>query len=125
MSDTNTNVGINELSINGETYVKKGANCLEKPKGNYVVVRTYSAGVHAGYVKFREGKEVTLTNARRLFTWEGAASLSQVAGAGISKPKSCKFPAAIAEITLTEAIEIIPCTSQAQSIIESVKDWVA
>ena len=122
MSD-NTNVGINELSINGETYVKKGTNSLSKPDGNYVVVRTYSAGVHAGYLKSREGKEVVLQEARRLWYWEGASSLSQVAGKGISKPKSCKFPAAIAEITLTEAIEIIPCTTEAKAIIESVKEW--
>ena len=124
MSD-NTNVGINELSINGETYVKKGTNTLEKPAGDYVVVRTYSAGVHAGYLKKREGKEVTLTNTRRLWSWEGGASISQIAGTGLSKPKSCKFPAAIAEITLLEAIEIVPCTEKAQEIIESVKDWVA
>ena len=90
-----------------------------------MVVRTFSAGVHAGYLKSREGKEVTLTNSRRLWYWKGAATLSQVAGAGISKPKECKFPAAIAEITLTEAIEIIPCTDVAKNTIEGVAVWIS
>lgn len=116
---------INEIEINGEVYVKKSElSAIEKPKGDYVVVRTCSAGVHAGYLKLREGKEVTLTNCRRLWYWKGAATLSQVAGAGISNIDACKFPAAISEITLTEAIEVIPCTDKAKSIIEGAKEWV-
>ena len=117
---------IKEMEINGEVYVKKSdvSNSIEKPKGDYVVVRTYSAGVHAGYLKSRDGKEVVLTNTRRLWYWKGAASLSQLAGTGITNPDACKFPAPIAEITLTEAIEVIPCTDNAKSIIEGVKEWV-
>lgn len=114
----------NEININGEIYVPKSEQ-VEQPKGEYVVVRTYSAGVHAGILVSREGKEVVLANTRRLWSWQGAASLSQIAGEGISKPKECKFPAAIAEITLTEAIEIIPCTEIARKIIEGVKPWKA
>jgi len=115
---------INEIEINGEIYIKKSAaSVIEKPKGDYVVVRTYSAGVHAGYLKSKDGRNVVLTNTRRLWYWKGAASLSQVAGSGITNPDACKFPAAIAEIELTEAIEIIPCTENAKSIIEGVKEW--
>lgn len=117
---------INEIEINGVTYIKKcSVKAIDQPHTDYVVVRTYSAGVHAGFLKSRKGKEVTLTNTRRLWYWEGAASLSQVAGTGISKPEQCKFPAAIAEITLTEAIEVIPCTGKAKAIIEGVKEWVS
>lgn len=116
----------NEIELNGVTYVPKDSiKFIEQPCGDYVVVRTCSAGVHSGYLKSREGKEVTLTNCRRLWYWEGAASLSQIAGEGISKPDQCKFPAAIAEITLTEAIEIIPCTEIAKEIIEGVATWKA
>lgn len=115
---------INEIEINGEKYIKKSdIKQLEQPKGDYVVVRTYSAGVHAGYLKSRDGKEVTLTNTRRLWYWKGAASLSQLAGEGTSNIDACKFPAATAKITLTEAIEVIPCTDKAKSLIESAKEW--
>ena len=115
---------INEIEINGEKYIKKSDIAeIEKPAGDYVVVRTYSAGVHAGYLKSRDGKEVVLTNTRRLWYWKGAASLSQLASAGTSNIEACKFPAAISEITLLEAIEIIPCTNKAKSLIESAKEW--
>lgn len=91
--------------------------------GKYVLVRTYSAGVHVGILKSRNGKEVTLTNARRIWYWEGAATLSQLAMDGTSKPENCKFPCAVNEILLTEAIEIIPITDKARESIASVKAW--
>lgn len=91
--------------------------------GKYVLVRTYSAGVHVGILKSRNGKEVTLTNARRIWYWEGAATLSQLAMDGTSKPENCKFPCAVNEILLTEAIEIIPITDKARESIASVKVW--
>ena len=87
----------------------------------YCVIRTYSAGVHTGYVKERSGKEVTLINARRLWKWAGAFTLSEIAVNGVSKPNGCKFSVEVPEITLTEAIEIIPCTQKAEEIIKGVK----
>lgn len=37
--------------------------------GKKVVVRTYSAGVHVGTLSEREGKEVMLVDARRIWRW--------------------------------------------------------
>lgn len=91
--------------------------------GRYCMVRTYSAGVFAGTVQSRNGKEVVLTDARRIWYWDGAASLSQLATDGTSKPGNCKFPAPVAEVLLTEAIEIIPITDKARRSIASVKEW--
>jgi len=91
--------------------------------GKICVVRTYSAGVFIGFVAERNGKEVLLKNARRLWYWEGASSLSQLANDGVSKPKDCKFPAPVAEILLTEAIEFIPATEAAIASIAAVKEW--
>jgi len=91
--------------------------------GKYCIVRTYSAGVFAGIVKYRKGQEVELTNARRIWYWSGAASLSQLANEGTSDPDNCKFPAAVKSVTLLQAIEIIPVTSKGQKSIESVKEW--
>lgn len=91
----------------------------------YVIVRTYSAGVFAGNLYRREGKEVILHNARRIWFWDGAATLSQLAMEGTKKPESCRFPIAVNEIILTEAIEIIPCTKQAEESIKAVKVWTA
>lgn len=91
--------------------------------GKDVLVRTYSAGVHVGTLKSHDGKEVVLTNARRIWYWDGAASLSQLAVDGTSRPEKCRFPVAVPEIILTEAIEIIPITNKARDSIASVKVW--
>ena len=91
--------------------------------GKTCIVRTYSAGVFLGTVKERNGKEVLLTNARRIWYWDGAASLSQLANEGTSKPKICKFPAPVSEILLTEAIEIIRATEAAIESIAAVPVW--
>jgi hypothetical protein len=98
----------------------KGGSMKE---GDYVIVRTYSAGVFAGTLRERNGKEVTLHNARRIWYWAGAASLSQLAQSGTSKPNQCKFPEPVDEVNLTEAIEIIPTTIVAKSSIEGVPIW--
>lgn len=91
----------------------------------YVIVRTYSAGCFAGELLARTGKEVTLRNARRLWYWKGAATLSQLAVEGTSRPTECKFPEAVPEIDLTEAIEVIKATPAARTSIESVPAWRA
>jgi hypothetical protein len=91
--------------------------------GKYCMVRTYSAGVFAGTIKERNGKEALLTEARRIYYWDGAASLSQLATEGTSKPKNCKFPVQVDEVLLTEVIEIIPITDAAKLSIDSVPVW--
>ncbi|MBS3903732.1 MAG: hypothetical protein KGZ39_00215 [Simkania sp.] len=91
----------------------------------YVIIRTYSAGVFAGNLKSRKDKEVELLNARRIWYWEGAASLSQLAQEGTSKPNECKFPCEVDRIILTEAVEIIDCTEKSEKSIKSVPVWKA
>lgn len=94
-------------------------------KDKYVIVRTYSAGCFAGTIASMDGKTVTLTNARRLWYWEGAASLSQLAEVGTSLPNKCKFPIEVSEVLLTEAIEILAVTDAARKSIASVPVWSA
>lgn len=91
--------------------------------GQYVIVRTYSAGVHAGILVARDGREVELTNARRIWYWHGAASLSELAQRGTSRPNDCRFPAPVDRIVLTEAIEMIAVTAFGRASIEGVKPW--
>ena len=100
--------------------VSKSAAREGKP---YVMVRTTSAGVFAGYLDSRDGREVVLLDARRMWYWTGAASLSQLATDGPSSTATCKFPCAVDSITLTEAIEIIPITEKACAAIAAVPVW--
>lgn len=94
-------------------------------KKNNVIVRTYSAGVFAGTLESRKGQEVVLTNARRLWFWSGAASLSQLAVVGTSNPSACKFPIAVPRVELLQAVEILNLTEAARKSIESVPEWKA
>lgn len=119
---------LEEIDVNGVQYVRKdtvrtmqSAESLDDMQ--YCIVRTYSAGVFAGYVKRRDGKEVDIVNARRLWFWAGAASLSQLAVDGTSKPEKCKFPTEVPLITVTEAIEIVSVTEKAQKSINEVQPW--
>ena len=89
----------------------------------YVIARTYSAGVFAGYLVSRDGREVVLRDARRLWYWSGAASLSQLAMEGVKNPDECKFPCEVTRVELLEAIEILDVTEQARKSIAAVPVW--
>lgn len=91
--------------------------------GKKVIIRGNRSGVEYGTLVAQEGQEVTLKNARRIWYWDGAASLSQLAKDGTSKPKDCKFTVFVDSITILDAIEIIPCTDKAIKSIEKVKEW--
>jgi hypothetical protein len=92
-------------------------------KLKYVIVRTYSAGVFAGKLESRKGREVVLRDARRIWRWEGAATLSELAMRGSSKPMQCKFPMAVDRVELLEAIEILDVTPVAEKNIREVPVW--
>lgn len=111
------------ITLDEVKYVREDSIQKDMCDDNYVIVRTYSAGVFAGNLIKREGQEVLLKNARRIWYWDGAASLSQLAMEGTSKPQNCKFPCEVDSITLTQAIEIIPCTQKAQKSIKETFIW--
>lgn len=90
---------------------------------NYVIVRTYSAGVFAGELISRDGQEIVLENARRLWYWDGASSLSQLAMEGTKKPENCKFPCEVKKVILLQAIEILEVTLEARKSIKEVPVW--
>ncbi len=116
----------NEINVNGEIYVLKSSindNATKLDGMEYYIIRTYSAGVFAGYLKSESGKEVELINARRIWYWSGAASLSQLSVHGTNDPGNCKFPCEVPYIKLTEAIELIPCSEKSRISISEVPIW--
>ena len=71
----------------------------------------------------RKGQEVVLENARRIWYWSGAASLSQLAMEGTSDPANCKFPCVVDRVELLQAIEIMDVTPKAKESILTVPVW--
>jgi hypothetical protein len=98
-------------------------NTNKEYKMKYVIVRTYSAGVFAGELESKDGREVVLLNARRIHYWDGAASLSQLAMEGTCAPKNCRFPCEVTRVQLLEAIEILDVTEKAKKSIKEVPVW--
>ena len=93
------------------------------PEKKYVIVRGDRSGVFAGELVSQEGQKVELENCRRLWYWDGAASISQLAMEGTKKPSRCKFTMTVDSITLLDAIEIIPSTAEAEANIKAVPVW--
>ena len=111
---------MSNITIDGVEY----APVKEKPS-DYKIVRTYSAGVFYGLVESRTGREVVMRDARRVWYWEGAASLSELAVRGTSQPSGCKFPCKVDRVELLEVIEILDMTEKAKESLDSVKVWSA
>lgn len=119
---------INEITINGEAYVKKSsiqsyATAPELNGMKYCIVRGKDSGVFAGYVEGRNGQEVVVRDVRRIWCWSGACSLSQLAKDGVAKPEECRFAVAVDKIVVLDAIEIIECTEKAHTSITEVPEW--
>lgn len=89
----------------------------------WYIIRCNRAGVFFAHVTRRDHDEVDLTDARRLWYWEGAASLSQLAMEGVKKPNACKFTVSVDKMTVLGVIELIECTEAAVKSIQEVKPW--
>lgn len=88
-------------------------------KKPYVLVRTYSAGVHIGTLESRTGQEVVLSNTRRIWSWKGANTLHEISLRGVAS--GSRISEAIPTNTLTQAIEIIPCSDEARANLDSAR----
>lgn len=91
--------------------------------GKKVIVRADRAGVFYGTLTIKEGNEVQLTNARKLYYWSGANAVEEIALSGVKKSSNCQFTVINSEITINNWIQIIPCTEESINNIESVTEW--
>ena len=124
-----------KVFVDGVEYVKK-IKAIESTEsneiglggefvGDYVIIRSKSAGVFAGTLQNIVKDEATLKDTRWLWYWDGAASLDELALRGVSKPQNCKFPNEIPLRVVKEVIEIIPCAEEAIKSIKNVPVWTA
>jgi len=114
------------IKVDDQEYVLKDSIKAQKSDDlEYCIIRTYSAGCFAGYIdrKRKDQSLGTVYNARRLWYWSGASSLSQLAMEGVKTPSDCKFPCEVTEIDLTNIIEVIPATEMAKESIADVVIW--
>ena len=86
--------------------------------GDYCIVRRRVAGVHCGTVREINGRAVTLTDARRIWSWQGRNTLSEISLRGVGDGSRVSEP--VGRILLLEACEVIPCTPAARKVLEAV-----
>lgn len=91
--------------------------------GKKVIIRGARSGVFFGELVERNGQKVKMANTRRLWYWDGACSVSQLAVDGVSAPENCKFTVVVSEIEILDTIEILPCTEKAVKSLEGVAVW--
>ena len=89
----------------------------------YYIVRTNRAGVFFGKIKEQNKDEVTMTDVRKIWYWEGACAVEQLAIDGTKKPRNCNFTVVVPEMTVAEPIQIIPCTDKAVESLSRVEVW--
>lgn len=98
-------------------------NLENKYESKYYIVRGDKSGVFAGEIVNRNGQEIEMKNVRRIWYWDGACSISELAKKGTQKPLNCKFTVVVNKLEILDAIEIIECTEKAKKSIKEVEVW--
>lgn len=111
---------LRELANQWKQFESPKQNSPSPMIGRHCVIRTFSAGVHLGTVRSVNGKEVLLENARRLWSWKGAFTLSEVATSGVKS--GSRISVEVPELLLTETIEIIPTQEDARKTFEAIHE---
>lgn len=92
-------------------------------ENKFYIVRTDRAGVFFGKIKEASHDEVTMTDVRKIWHWAGACAVEQLAIDGTKRPNDCKITVVVPEMTITNPIQIIPCTDKATEILSGVSVW--
>lgn len=124
IKDCACEIYVREISLlhNHITFRKEMTTMDKKQK---YIVRCDRSGVFYGEIAGRNGQEVQLENVRCLWYWSGAASLLELAKSGVKNTARCKFTVSVDSITLLDAIELLPCTPEAERSIDGVEEWKA
>ena len=96
---------------------------MEIKKEAFYIVRSSQAGVFFGHIAEKRDNEVDMTDVRRLWYWDGAASLSQMAVEGVKAPGNCKFTVTVPSMTILGICEISECSEAAVRSIQGVREW--
>jgi hypothetical protein len=92
----------------------------------FYIIRADKAGVFMAKIESIENGAAVVNSARRLYYWEGALDVTQIAAHGVTRPQSCKFSVQMGsedKSTIFNLIEFHPASEKAIASIQSVKEW--
>jgi hypothetical protein len=92
-------------------------------ENKFYIVRATNAGVFFGKIKERSQGEVTMTDVRKLWYWDGACAVEQLAVDGTKRPDRCKFTVIVPEMIIADPIQIIECSKKAVESLRGVVVW--
>ena len=92
-------------------------------ENKFYIVRAKDAGVFFGKIKEKAPGEVTMTDVRKLWYWDGACAVEQLAVDGTNRPNSCKFTVVVPEMVIADPIQIIECSEKAAESLRGVVAW--
>lgn len=89
-----------------------------------VIARIERAGVFMGVLDYIDGDIVRLKDVRRIYYWEGALSVTDMAVNGITSGK-VTVAVGVAEFNRSALVEINECTEKAVEKIKTIAPWRA
>jgi hypothetical protein len=92
----------------------------------FYVIRAEKAGVFMAKIESIENGIAVCNSIRRLYYWDGALDVTQIAAHGVSRPQNCKFSVQMTKedkSTIFNVIEFHPASDKALKSIQSVKEW--
>ena len=96
---------------------------LDLSFGKHVIVRAEGAGVFFGILVTKQANEVELKDVRKIYYWEGACAVEELALNGVVSPNNCKFTVVLSQIIVNNYLQIIPCSPKAIKILTEVFEW--
>jgi len=97
-----------------------GSELIEK----LVIVRDNRAGVHFGTLAAFDAtsKSATLTDARKVWFWRGAASCHGLAARGLDHRESKVCPV-VGRVVLLDVVEVVECSDAGASSLRECPEW--
>ena len=95
---------------------------MENKKQKYIV-RCDRAGVFYGEIEKIDGSTVQMRNVRKVWYWDGANAVEELAVNGTTRPDNCNLTVAVDSMTVLQAIQIIPGTAKAVTSLDGVEEW--
>ncbi len=92
--------------------------------GKVVLVRDQRAGVHVGTLESLDvgAKTAVLKDARKVWYWDGAASVHGIAVRGL-KHKTSKVCPRVSMVVSTDVIEVVLCTADGATSVLEAPEW--
>ncbi len=112
-----------------KTTTTKSAAAPKLAAGTYVIARCRDAGVHAGVLVSTDEHHTVLSGTRRIWSWSGAASLSEIAVYGLNPAKCASSRIGAVEplkrLRDADICELTVCTPEGRASVEGMPVWRA